>query len=91
VVPAAVAQAGAPEAKSPDVVIETRPAQRCATYRFTGERSAKSESEAKAKLEAWMKEKGLKAAGSVFFAYYDPPFTPANLRRNEVLIPIVKE
>jgi hypothetical protein len=30
-------------------------------------------------------------SGAVFFAYYDPPFTPANLRRNEVLIPIAKK
>jgi hypothetical protein len=35
-----------------------------------------------------MQQNKLQEAGTPFSAYYDPPWTPGFLRRNEVLIPI---
>lgn len=81
-------KAATPAPKSTDVVVETMRAQRVATYRFSGERSEDSGLKAVQKLETWMRENQLEADGKAFSAYYDPPWTPTFLRRNEVLIPI---
>ena len=64
--------------------------------RFPGKLDKKLAKESEAKLRAWMETKGLTAAvneddesnktSGVEAASYDPPFTPAALRRNEVLI-----
>jgi hypothetical protein len=35
-----------------------------------------------------MAERDLEAAGEPIYAYYNDPFTPGFLRRNEVMIPI---
>lgn len=90
VLPQKVAESGAPAPKDSDVTVQKLPAQRCAVHRFTGLQSAKNEDEALAKLRSWMAEQKLEAAGEPFFAYYDPPWTPGPLRKNEVLIPVKK-
>jgi hypothetical protein len=35
-----------------------------------------------------MEGKKLVATGEPVFAYYDPPWTPGFMRRNEVMIPV---
>jgi hypothetical protein len=79
-----------PRPTSSDVTLETIPARRYATMRFSGTGKPDEERKAVTALRAWLEEKGLAAAGEPLFAYYDPPWTPAPLRRNEVLIPIGK-
>ncbi|MEM6948286.1 MAG: heme-binding protein, partial [Pseudomonadota bacterium] len=37
-------------------------------------------------LEGWLAVQGLEAAGAPEYAYYNDPFTPAFMRRNEVMI-----
>jgi len=86
VLPKAVAAAGAPLPKGQGVSLSKRPAGRYAVMEFSGYRSAKREAEATAKLQAWMKAKGLKESGKPGFAYFDPPWTLGPFRRNEVLI-----
>ena len=90
VVPAAVAQTGAPKPAAAEVAVVKRPAQRCAVHRFSGMQSKDAEAAAKSRLTEWMEKQGLKATGEPFFAYYDPPWTPGPMRRNEVLIPVKK-
>jgi hypothetical protein len=90
VVPTAVAAAGAPAPKAENVVIETLPAQRVAVIRFAGNSNATVEKARLAELRAWMGARGLVAAGEPFLAYYDPPWTPGPMRRNEVLVPVKK-
>ena len=80
--------AQAPAPKSEAVRLEKLSAQTVAVLRFSGARSDKSEEAALAKLRAWVREQGLQEAGKPFSAYYDPPWTPGPLRRNEVLVPI---
>lgn len=80
--------AQAPAPKSEAVRLETLSAQTVAVLRFSGARSDKSEAAAVTKLRGWLREQGLQEAGRPFSAYYDPPWTPGPLRRNEVLIPI---
>lgn len=90
VVPADVAAAGAPAPKAENVVLETLPARRVAVIRFAGNSNPGKEKEKLAELRAWMEARGLVAAGEPFLAYYDPPWTPGPMRRNEVLVPVKK-
>jgi DNA gyrase inhibitor GyrI len=90
VVPAAVATAGAPAPKAENVALESMPARRVAVVRFAGVANRKLEADQLAKLRAWMETQKLDAAGDPFLAYYDPPWTPGPLRRNEVLVPVKK-
>jgi hypothetical protein len=76
----------APGPKDPALRVTTLPAGRFAVFGFSGSRSAESEFNALAQLEAWMKKSGLVANGEPLFGYFDPPWTPSFLRRNEVMI-----
>ena len=77
-----------PVPASDQVKVDTMKAQRVAAYRFSGSRTQALEPQALEKLKAWMQQNKLQEAGAPFSAYYDPPWTPGFLRRNEVLIPI---
>ena len=77
-----------PAPASDQVSVDTMKAQRVAAYRYSGARSSKSEPQALEKLKAWMAQNKLQAVGPAFSAYYDPPWTPGFLRRNEVLVPV---
>jgi DNA gyrase inhibitor GyrI len=87
VIPAEVKKEGAPEPSAENVSLKTIAAGKFAVLRFKGGRSGTAEAKAVAKLKERMEKAGLKAAaGDPMFAYYDPPWTPKALRRNEVLI-----
>ena len=57
-----------------------------AVFRFSGGRNERNESEALQKLREWMAKQNLPPTGEPLFAYYDPPWIPGFLRRNEVLL-----
>ncbi|PHQ32273.1 SOUL family heme-binding protein [Rhodopirellula bahusiensis] len=96
VMPKEVAVEGVPSPTGPNVDVRKRAGGRFAVLRFPGKLDKKLAKESEAKLRAWMETKGLTAAvneddesnntSGVEAASYDPPFTPAALRRNEVLI-----
>ena len=86
VVPKKVAAAGVPSPKADSVSIEKISGGKYAALRFAGARSADNEKEALAILRDKLKERGLATKGTPMFAYYDPPWTPGFLRRNEVLL-----
>ncbi len=86
VVPEKVAGAGIPAPAAADVKIESIPAGRFAVLRFTGAQSAAKEQAALAELRAWMAAEKLEASGEPIFAYFDPPWTPGPMRRNEVML-----
>ncbi len=77
-----------PAPASDQVIVDMMKAQRVAVLSFSGTRTKASEPQALAKLKAWMQAKKLTEVGAPFSAYYDPPWTPGFLRRNEVLVPI---
>jgi hypothetical protein len=90
VVPRKVAESGAPKPSGDDIdLTKTEPA-RFAVYRFSGGRSSPNESSAADALKAWLAAQKIEARRSPTFAYYDPPWTPTFLRRNEVMIRIDK-
>lgn len=89
VMPEKVAATGeVPAPEDPAVVKDSLPAGQFAVYRYSGGRSEANEQEALAKLRAWVGARRLEATGEPLFAYYDPPWIPPFLRRNEVMLRI---
>lgn len=69
-----------------DVQLKEVPARRVAAVRFSGRTTDQSIAENESKLRDWMAARGLKAGAEPVYAYYNDPFTPGFLRRNEVII-----
>lgn len=86
IVPKAVAAQGVPSPSNPELIVSSRPAARYAVLRYKGSTSPAHALEEAAKLSAWMSEKRLGSCDAPVFAYYNPPWTPGFLRRNEVLV-----
>ncbi|MEM8790242.1 MAG: heme-binding protein [Pseudomonadota bacterium] len=68
-----------------DVELGTLPATRRAAIRFSGVATDELIAEQEALLRKWMAANGLTPVGAPIYAYYNDPFTPGFLRRNEVL------
>jgi hypothetical protein len=59
-----------------------------AAVRFAGEADDGTLARHEGELRDWMETRGLSAAGPAGYAFYNSPFTPAPLKRSEVLIPL---
>jgi hypothetical protein len=68
------------------VKVRTFDAGRFAVYRFGGKRNLKKEARAIGKLKSWLESERLSCVSEPLFGYFDPLWTPAFLRRNEVMI-----
>jgi hypothetical protein len=88
VMPAELASAQVPAPTDPAVSVRTLPSQRFAVVRFKGSRSSANESAALTQLQGWLESQSLPTNGAPLYAYFDPPWTPPFLRRNEVMLPI---
>ena len=86
VLPAKSSAAQAPAPLDSSLSLKKIPAGRFAVLRFSGARSAAKESQAVALLKTWIAEQRLVAEESPVFGYFDPPWTPSFLRRNEVML-----
>ena len=88
VIPTEVAEKGSPSPKSKDVFLDKFKGGTFAAMRFKGGRGEAVEEEAVARLRKLLATEELKPATKAepIFAYYDPPWTPKFLRRNEVLL-----
>ena len=86
VLPAKSSSEQAPAPLDSSLSLKKIPAGRFAVLRFSGARSAAKESQALALLKTWIAEKGLVTVESPVFGYFDPPWTPSFLRRNEVML-----
>ena len=64
------------------------PARRVAAVRFSGRTDDQLIAKQEKRLRSWMLGRQLEPAGAAVYAYYNDPFTPGFLRRNEVMIPI---
>ncbi len=67
-----------------DVRLIPVPATRRAAIRFSGVATDSVIAAEQARLEAWVARRGVRPTGSPTYAYYNAPFTPWFLRRNEV-------
>ena len=90
VLPQSVAQKGAPQ-PSGEVSLRTTEPGRYAVLRFKGNGDAKNQQEAADQLAAWLHANNIAAESEPIFAYFDPPWTPVFLRRNEVMVRVAKE
>jgi len=79
-----------PQPTDGSVTVRGVPAGRFAVLRFSGSRSPAQESEHLEKLKAWMTAHGLGSESAPVYAYFDPPWTPPMLRRNEVMLRVAR-
>ena len=74
-----------PKPADADVKLRELPAARRVAIRFSGWWSDELFKVKDAELRTWLASKGLAPSGTPTFAYYNDPFTPGFLRRNEIL------
>ncbi len=86
VMPAKMKTGEVPKPSDGGVTVRELAAGRFAVLRYSGGRNAKKEAESLARLKAWMKAQGLTESSPPVYGYFDPPWTPAFLRRNEVML-----
>lgn len=86
VLPAKLKSGEVPKPADGAVTVRELLGGRFAVLRFSGGRSAKRESETLARLQTWLAAHDLKASALPVYGYFDPPWTPSFLRRNEVML-----
>jgi hypothetical protein len=77
-----------PKPASPKVTLRAVPAYKAAVIRFSGWGSAATVKKKTKQLAAALERDGLLAAAAPVTAFYNPPWTPPFMRRNEVIIEI---
>jgi len=87
VLPAKLKAGEVPHPADGSVAVRELAAGRFAVLRFSGVRNAKKEADSLATLKAWMEKERLSVLSPPVYGYFDPPWTPAFLRRNEVMMP----
>jgi hypothetical protein len=90
IMPKQAVEKGVPKPAGESVTLGKVEAARYAVLRFPGGRTAENEQSAIANLKAWLESQKITGKGDPVFAYYDPPWTPVFMRRNEVMIRIDK-
>ncbi len=86
IMPAEYSLESLPKPANADVSLKDMPAKRRAAIRFSGVATDDLIARQEAKLRAWLEKQGLAHDGEATYAYYNDPFTPGPLRRNEVLL-----
>ena len=80
-----------PQPANEAITLREQPGRRMAVVTFNGRNTDANVMPQRERLEAWVAERGLTPLGPPEFAFYDPPFTPPPLRRNEVMIPVAAD
>jgi DNA gyrase inhibitor GyrI len=88
VMPATMKVAEVPKPSDGSLTVKEQEPGRFAVLRFSGGRNTENEAKTLARLEDWIKAQGLKAQSTPIYGYFDPPWTPSFLRRNEVTLRI---
>lgn len=91
VMPAKLELARVPKPTDVAVGVREFPPGRFAVLRVSGRRTATNEAQALTRLQTWMAAQGLSASSQPVYAYFDPPWTPPFLRRNEVMLRIAAD
>jgi hypothetical protein len=88
IMPKAMTMQNLPTPNNPQVkLVPLKPAS-FAAIRFSGSARETDIQRNTKLLQDYMSARSLKAAGPASLARYDPPWTPAMMRRNEIMIPI---
>lgn len=91
VLPAKFTPATAPLPANPLVELSTIPPKLVAAIRFSGRLTETELREREQELRQWIDRSGFVPTSKARSAGYDPPWTPAPLRRNEVLIDVERK
>ena len=91
VMPSKYSPTDLPQPTDPSVSLRRIEAARYGVMRFSGSRSTRNQDDASTRLLAWLQSKGYTPLSPPQFAYYDPPWIPGFLRRNEVLVKVKVE
>ncbi len=86
VMPATLKPGRVPRPEDETLAVREIPAGRFAVMRFSGGRSAKNEKAALNRLRTWLAAEHLSASAPPIYGYFDPPWIPPFLRRNEVML-----
>ena len=86
ILPGKAVKKGVPKPTGDRVSLAKFEAARFAVLRFPGGRNAQTEKSAIEKLRTWLAAEKVATKGEPVFAYYDPPWTPIFMRRNEVMM-----
>ena len=79
-----------PQPTESGVTLKQIPGGEFAVLRFSGGRSVKTATNAVAQLKAWLVQEKISPVGEPVFAYFDPPWTPSFLRRNEIMFRVAQ-
>ena len=79
-----------PAPQNADIRLVAVPSRLGAAIRFSGVATDNRIVAKQAELQAWMNKQGIEAKGEPIYAYYNDPFTPSFLRRNEVLFDVIR-
>jgi len=88
VMPQGFTLAKLPKPDDPTIRMRETSATRYAVLRYSGLAGDDTVEAKTRELQSILKARGLEAAGAPLLAFYDPPWTPWFLRRNEIMIPI---
>ncbi len=88
IMPAGMKLEDLPKPASQKVTLRAVPGYKAAVLRFSGWGSAATVKSKTQKLAAALERDGLKPVSAPVTAFYNPPWTPPFMRRNEVLIAI---
>ncbi len=88
VMPKKYTKASLPTPVSDEVTIEEIPARRMAAVSFSGSFTASLASKKLMALYNYLADEGLKQKGDPIYAFYNPPWVPGFMRRNEILIEV---
>jgi hypothetical protein len=88
IMPPVYSRATLPKPVDPRISIRTIPARRMAVVTFSGAAKDDDLARQQAALEGFITAQKLKTRGAAQFAFYDPPFKPGFLRRNEVMFEV---
>lgn len=74
-----------PKPDNAEVRLREIPAKKRVAIQFSGKQTDDLLATKEKELRAWLKTKGITPKGPPLYAYYNDPFTPGFMRRNEVL------
>lgn len=86
VMPAKMKTDQVPKPVDSSVTVRSLAPARFAVLRYSGGRTRTKETEALGRLKTWMASQKLAVLSPPVFGYFDPPWTPSFLRRNEVML-----
>lgn len=86
VMPVKMKTAEVPKPADGSVTVRSLAPGRFAVLRFSGGRNEKLETEMLGRLKTWMTAQKLGVLSPPVYGYFDPPWTPSFLRRNEVML-----